>query len=168
MSARVRPVSGKPDPSFKIDLDLNKKVYETGNEVVFHIKASKNCFLTILNLSADDSVYVLFPNVIRRDCRVSGGIESEFPSKDDRNNGLRIMVATLPGHAEDHEMVKVIATKQDVPFLDGFESSTGFEVIGTPRVAVARLARWLSEILISERAEASAVYRVLESSKPEH
>jgi hypothetical protein len=166
MNARVRPVSGKPDPAFKIDLDLNKKVYETGNEVVFHVKASKDCYLTILNLAADDSVYVLFPNDLRRDCRMNGGSESDFPSTEDRDGGLRIKVASLPGHDEDIEMVKVIATEQNVPFLEGFETSTGFEVIGTPRVAVARLARWLSEIPVSERAEASATYRVLGSSKP--
>jgi hypothetical protein len=167
MSARVKSVSGKPDPSFKLQLDLNKQVYQNGDEVIFHVKASKDCYLTILNLAADDSVYVLFPNDIRRDCRMISGTQLEFPSTEDRERGLRIRVATLSGHSEDNEMIKIIATKQDVPFLDVSESSTGFEAIGTPRVAVARLARWLSEIPISERAEISATYRVTDSSKRE-
>ncbi len=62
MLAKVIPINEKPDPTFKVNLKLNRNSFESGDEVIFDIRSTRNCYLTIINLAANDSVYVLFPN----------------------------------------------------------------------------------------------------------
>jgi len=57
-------------------------------------------------------------------------------------------------------VIKAIATKQEIALPGGVDLSYGFGLMGTPRVAAIKLARWLTEIPPSERAEASVMYTV--------
>lgn len=84
----------------------------------------------------------------------------EIPSLDYRNEGFHIRVKTLPGYKKDTEVLKVIATKQKIDYTDEIVISGGFGLIGTPRTAMVKLMRWLSEIPVSERAEATVMYTV--------
>ena len=160
MMAKVVPVNEKPDPSFKIKLKLNKNSFESGDDVIFNIKSTKNCYLTIINLAANDSVYVLYPNKYHSKNYIEANKSFIFPDRIERESGFHIRVSNLPGHKKDTEIVKVIATKKKVDFLFGLEVSKGFRLMGTPKMAVTRLARLLSEIPVSERAEATVMYTI--------
>ena len=160
MQAKVVSRNEKPDPSFKINLKLNRTAFQSGDEVVFKIKATQDCYLTILNLAANDSVYLLFPNKFAEDSFLKRNSVVQIPNKKNRDQGLHICVATLPGFKKNSEVVKVIATKQRIDFIDEIDLSSTFSPIGTPKMALTKLARWLSQIPFSERAEASAVYTV--------
>jgi len=160
MKAKVVPVKGEPDLSFKVDLKLNKKIFQSGDEVILNIMATKDCYLTVLNLAANDSVYILFPNKFQRDNFISAKKGIEIPDQKYRDAGFHIRVTNLPGHKKDSEVVKVIATKQKMYFSDEVDTSRSFGLIGIPRVAVTKLARWLSDIPISQRAEAAVMYTV--------
>lgn len=160
MNAKVKPVQEKPDPSFKVNLTLNRTSFDSGDEVIFTISFTQDCYITIINLAANDSVYVLFPNTYHKDNMISSKEKFTFPSRSDRESGFYIRVAALPEHKKDTEIVKVIATKKKVDFLFGLNMTEGFGLMGTPKMAITQLARHLSEIPVSERAEATEMYTV--------
>ena len=160
MEAKVVPINEKPDPYFKIDLKLNRKVFQSGYEVILKIKSTKDCYITVINLAANDSVYIILPNQFQEDNFLQAHQEIEFPSKLYRDSGLHIRVENLQGHLKDTELVKVVATKQKIVLTDEVDTSSGFGIISTPKIAVTKLARWLSEIPISERAEATTIYTI--------
>jgi len=163
MMAMVLPDSGKPDPSFKVNLKMNRTTYQSGDEVILTVKSTKDCFLTVLNLGADDTVRVLFPNKWQENSFVSANKNIEIPDKiyrESRVNRVSIHVTNLPGHKKDSEIIKVIATKQNMNILDETDCGSGFGLIGTPKMAMTKLARWLSEIPISDRAEYTSMYTV--------
>jgi hypothetical protein len=160
MMARVTEDSGKPDPSFKINLKMNRTVFQSGDEVVLNITTTQDCYLSVLNLGVDDSVRVLFPNKWQNESYVPSHQEIEIPDKPSRQSGLQIRVANLPGHKSDNEMVKVIATKQKMAILSEADFGSGFGLMGTPKMAVGKLMRWLSDIPVSDRAEATIMYTV--------
>jgi hypothetical protein len=160
MKARVIPVEDKPDPGFKVSLQLNRKSYQSGDEVIVNIRSSKDCFITLINLAANDSVYVLYPNIFHKDNSLKANSKFEFPPISEREAGFHVRVATLPAHNKVTEIVKVIATKQKVDFLSDIEIADGFGLMGTPKMAVTQLAHLLSEIPISSRAEGTVMYTV--------
>lgn len=160
MLAKVIPINEKPDPTFKVKLKLNRNSFESGDEVIFDIKSTKDCYLTIINLAANDSVYVLYPNKYHSNNYIESKKTFIFPSKIDRKSGFHVRVSTLPGHKKDTEIVKLIATKKKVDFLYDLEIANGFGLMGTPKMAITQLAHRLSEIPVSERAEATVMYIV--------
>ena len=160
MDARVVQMSGYHDPSFEVDLKLNRTAFQSGDEVILEVSASKKCYITILNLAANDSVYMLLPNRIQTDNLIDANTPVEIPSAEDRSAGFHIRVATLPHHQRDTEIIKVIATKEKIWIWDEIDVSRGFGSIGTPKMAATRLARWLAQIPLSKRAEATAMYSV--------
>jgi hypothetical protein len=161
MTAKVVPEAGNPDPSFKVELKLNRTTFQSGEEVILKIKATKECFVTVLNLGADDSVRVLFPNKWQPDIQLNANSTMEIPESSLRDSGVyHIRVANLPGHKRDGEMVKVIATRRRIDLSAQTEAPSGFGLMGTPKMAMTSLAKWLSEIPVSERTEAAVSYVV--------
>ena len=161
MQAKVVSREEKPDPSFKINLKLNRTTFQSGDEVVFKIKATQDCYLTIFNIGADDTVRVLFPNSLENNNFINKAATIQVPGKTFQKTGkCYIKVRTLSGCKKNSEVVKVIATKQRIDFIDEMDLSSAFSSVGTPKMALPKLARWLSQIPVSERAEASAVYTV--------
>jgi hypothetical protein len=160
MNACVKLTQDKPDPSFKMFMELNRTVFQSGDEAVIRIKATKDCYLILLSIAANDSVYILFPNALQKESLIQSNVEYEIPDEPSRQAGFHIRVAALPGHRQNTEIVKAIATKRNVPLPEGIIIDRGFGLIGTPKVAVMKLAAWLSEIPPSERAEASVMYSV--------
>ena len=162
MEACVVPVRERPDPAFRVNLRLNRSAFEAGDEVVMSVTPTKDCYITILNLAANDSVYLIFPNPVCQDPFVGASEDLVFPDISLRESGFHVRVAPLPGHEENTEIVKVIATRREIVFPDDIRFSESEGYLGTPGMAVTRLARWLSEIPVSERTEASALYTVRE------
>jgi len=69
------------------------------------------------------------------------------------------------GHKRDTELVKLVATKKKNDLLNDIERSRVFGLLGTPRVALTKMARWLSGIPVSERAEVAVMYTVQTEEK---
>jgi len=161
MNARVVTVTEKPDLYFTVTTALNRAVYQSGDEVIINIQSTKECYITVLCLAANDSVYILFPNRFRDDNFIQANTTVEIPSAPDRNAGLHFRVVNLAGHKTDAEMIKVIATREKLSFGDDSKPGSGFGALGTPRMAVTSLAQWLSAIPVSERAETAVVYTVV-------
>jgi len=162
MRCQVFEEKGQPDPSFKVKTELNSYSFTDGEEMIVNVRATQNCYITVLNISATDDIYVLFPNRFRRNNKVLAEEIVEFPSREDRDMGLRFRVHALPGHKQDREYIKVLATKKPIGFLDEIDEESGLKKFKNDKYALTELAHWLTTIPINERAEDLVSYIVVE------
>lgn len=118
-----------PNPDFRINLWTDRGAnpsYAIGDTVNFNFKSNEDCYLTLIDISADGKVTVLFPNKFNSDNKIKAGREYSIPSKD---MGFKIKVTPPAGT----EMVKAIATKDPLDLSgitaentkDGFRSMPG-------------------------------------------
>ena len=112
-------VSKPGDPFFKVKGELNRQVFISGEEARIKATCTKDCFLTILNLTADDKINVLLPNKFEPSVCAKAGSCYFFPAQ-----GLAIEMGTLPGHKRDTEAFYVIATKEKLS-LSGIVKKDG-------------------------------------------
>jgi len=162
MKVEVLKEEGEPDPFYRVDVRLNNTVFQSGDDMIIHVKPTKASYITVLNFASDNRVYVLFPNQIRRKSYVEAGRQIQLPSRADCQQGVyRFQVTTLPGHRRNREFVKVIATRDPINLFEGLSLAGHFGVMEAPRLAVTEIARWLSSIPVRDRAEATVTYEVV-------
>jgi uncharacterized protein DUF4384 len=163
IKARVKPEKGKPDPYYQVRVRLNKKVYRSGDEMIILVKATKPSYISVLNFAADGSVILLYPNRLRKNNHVKALKQYQIPSEADRNDVLKLQVATLLGHRKDTEFIKVIATRQPIHLLDGLLTQGQYGVINTVNLAAVEIARLVSAIPLKDRAEQTVFYEIVSS-----
>jgi hypothetical protein len=161
IKASVLQEKGNPDPSYQAKVRLNKNVYQSGDEMVIHVSATKPSYLTVLNFTADDRVILLFPNALRRNNRIEREQEYQLPSSSNREGILKLQVSNLPDHKRDTEYIKVIATTRPIPLLEGLAFKGQYGVMDTVSVAATEIARLISSIPVNERAESTAAYEIV-------
>jgi len=154
VKVKVGKQKGEKDPSFEIDANLNREYFKGGEEMELSIKSSKTCYLTILNICSNDSVYVIFPNEYRKNNFVKSGELFHLPNSKDKEIGLYFSVNLLPNKKEDIEMIKVIATKQKIDF----SSIYSFSAYGTYQSTFIDLQNWLLKIPRDEIEEVDLQY----------
>jgi len=153
---------GQPDPSFRITLKANKSTFVTGEEMILNISATQDCYLTVINYSADDKIYFLVPSKIFIENKLTANVPQELPSALMRQQGVHFRMNTMPGQSQSSEVIQVIATKRKINFLDELENENGYAMLPTVSIAGTNLARWLSTIPVSERADAQMVIEIRE------
>jgi len=154
IKVKVDKQKGEKDPSFMLTSEINREYFKDGGEMELSIKSSKDCYLTILNICSNDSVYVIFPNEYRKDNFVKSGELFQLPNSKDKEIGLYFPVNLLPNKNEDIEMVKVIATKRKIDF----SSVYSFSAYGTCQSALYDLQKWLLKIPRDEIEEVDLQY----------
>lgn len=160
MELTVQAQEGEPDPGFKVDVKLNKSGFTAGEEMWMTVRATQPCYIMVLNIAANNDIYPLFPNEHQPDHFLQPGETLEIPPKARRELGLRIRVQNLPGHRQDREYIKVIATKRPIGFLDEVEEKNGVKVFKNDQIALSELGQWLSTLRVDERAEDVAGYTI--------
>jgi len=154
IKVKVDNQKGEKDPSFKITANLNRDYFKDGEEMELSVKSSRDCYLTILNICSNDSVYVIFPNKFRNDNFIKSGELFQLPSSNDKSIGLYFPVNLLPNKNDDFEMIKVIATKQKIDFSSVYY----FSAYGTYQSALNDLQKWLLKIPRDEIEEIDLQY----------
>ena len=154
IKVKVDKQEGEKDPTFKISSNLNRDYFKNGEELELSVKSSKDCYLTILNICSNDSVYVIFPNEYRKNNFVKSGDLFQLPNSKDKEIGLFFPVNLLPNKNEDIEMIKVIATKQKIDF----SSLYSFSAYGTYQSTLIDLQKWLMNIPRSDIEENDLQY----------
>lgn len=160
LKAKAAKEEGDVDPDFKVRVALNQDTFRDGEEMTLRIWASKDCYVTVLSMAANDTVYGLLPHKYREDNFISGGGTIEVPNADERVLGLHYRVHLLEGQEAAIERIKVIATKRPYEFAKGLQKAGGISIVATLRGAWIELQQWLAHIPRSERAEAMAVYEI--------
>jgi hypothetical protein len=161
LKATVRKEDGRPDPYYQVTCRLNKKIYRSGEEMIITVKATKPSYISVLNIAADGSVVLLFPNRLRRENFVNALEEFQIPSPRDRRDVLKLQVTTLPGHKKDTEFIKVIATRKPLHLMDGLAYQGQYGVLQTVRMAATEIARLISSIPLADRAEHTVFYDIV-------
>ncbi|MCK4312448.1 MAG: DUF4384 domain-containing protein [Candidatus Cloacimonetes bacterium] len=151
---KVGKQKGEKDPAFEISSELNREYFKDGEEIKLSVKSSKDCYLTILNICSNDSVYVIFPNEYRKDNFIKSGETFLLPNSRDKEIGLYFPVNLLPNKNDDVEMIKVIATKQKIDF----SSIYSFSAYGTYKSTLKDLQSWLLKIPRNEIEEVDLQY----------
>lgn len=100
------------DPYFRIKAELNRPVFIRGEEARITASCTKDCFLTILNLTADNKITLLLPNKHEPSVPLKANETYTFPAE-----GLALEMHTIPGHSKDTEAFLVIATKEKFDLL---------------------------------------------------
>jgi Domain of unknown function (DUF4384) len=149
LRAKVEREKGKPDHYFKVEIKLNRNLFQAGDEMVATISSSQDCFLNVLNITADEKVHLLLPTPEIRNNKLLAGQTRQVPDPTHiRDGSLRLRVGNLPGHTEDQEAMVVIATKKTMHLPIGEDFN------------VMDLARWLATIPLDQRAQGQALYEI--------
>jgi hypothetical protein len=161
LKANVMKEKGEPDPSYRVNVHLNKTVYQAGDHMVIRVATTKPGYLTILNFTADDRVILLYPNALRRENKIEPGKEYQFPAPADQQGIMKLQVSNLPGHKKDTEFIKVIVTSRPFPLLEEIDMAGQYGVISTVNLAVTEIARLIASIPVQDRAEGTVSYEVV-------
>ena len=155
MRAQVQPEMGRPDPGFQLELDLNKDLFADGENLSLELTATRDCYVTLFNLYANDSLLVLLPNAQLRDNHLQTGQMLSIPP---RNAGWELPVGLLPGRETDREMLLAVATRNEIPFPAARVARQGLMSMDE---ALLTVNRWLTSIPSDQRTEAVAFYRIV-------
>ncbi|MGD2270728.1 MAG: DUF4384 domain-containing protein [Desulfobacterales bacterium] len=161
IQATVKKESGKPDPFYQVNCQLNKKVYQSGDEMIITVTTTKPSYISVLNFSADGSVTLLFPNRIQRGNYLKGMQKLQIPSEAERTDVMKLQVSTLPGHRKNTEYIQVIATRERHQLLEGLLLQGQYGVMDSVNVAATQIARIISAIPLKDRAEHTVFYEVI-------
>ena len=156
VQVKIDKQEGEKDPFFSLDASLNKEHFQEYETLEISCVPSKDCYLTILNICSNDTVYALFPNKYRDDNLVRSGEEFQFPDKEDKNIGLSLPVQLLPGKITDSEIIKILATKEPLNLVE-FKSDMTY---GTCSATLMKLMQRLIKIPRDQIVEYDLVYFV--------
>jgi hypothetical protein len=89
---------------------------------------------------------------------VNAGQLFRLPNEDDARLGLSFPARLLEGRDKDAEMIKVLATKENISLTGSHSLST----YGTYELALKRLLNWLTQIPRDEIEEVDMQYFITE------
>jgi len=94
-----------PNPEFKVKLSVNRPnaTYKFDEEVAFKFEASKDCYLTLLNIGSSGKVSIIFPNQYQKENFVKANVEYQVPAEV-----AKFIYRAAPPEGTD--VVKAIAT----------------------------------------------------------
>jgi len=154
IKVKVGQQKGKADPKFKLKSSLDREYYKHGEEMTISVTPSMDCYLNILNFSSNDSVYILFPNTLLKNNFIRSGETFLLPSEENRERGIRFRVGLLPGKDEDLEMIKILATKENIPFT----ALSSISTIGTYESTATDIIGWIMDIPRDKMTESTLQY----------
>jgi len=103
------PAAGARD--IAVTAKKKKAGYRTGQKIVVGFRASRDCYLTLLNIGTSGKLTVLFPNSLHPDNFIQAGRDYRLPEADDDFEYV------LQGPA-GMEKLKAVATLKQVALLE--------------------------------------------------
>ena len=162
--ACVKKIEGEEDPYFNVRLQMKENTFVDGDETYFKINCTKDCYVTIFNITAENKVNILYPDRKHfKDNFLEGGKIFEFPPKNLRERGLKLRVRTLLGQKENTEIIWVVATKEKFDFYNSLckkKEGRGFCEEKDFQSTLEDLLLVLSKIPMSQKSEDMEVYVV--------
>jgi hypothetical protein len=146
-----------PDPAFHLELKTLRETYREGEEISLLLAATQDCWVTLFNLYANDSLAVVYPNHYWPSRRLSPGKHMTLPPDE----SVALTAEVLPGHKEDTEMLLAVAVKDSVLFPVG--TAIRPDLLISYDEALRRLNTWIMTIPRDRRTEATAIFRVVKN-----
>ena len=154
LKVKVGKQKGRPDPAFKIKANLNRDNYNHGDDMSIEVKSSLDCYLHILNFASNDSVYLLYPNKLFPNNFLSAGEPFLLPNEKHKKRGFRLRLGLLPGRSSDLEMIKILATKENIPFNAILTENS----MGANESSVSEIMNWIIDIPMEQMVESDLPY----------
>ncbi len=98
------------DLKVQIDIPSGKSCFKLNDEMSFSFKANSDCYVTLLHVSSDGKVSILFPNKYYAENKVKSGVTYTIPPYQDG----KFLFNYRTGEPTGQEMVKIIATKKAI------------------------------------------------------
>ena len=108
-TVEVPPKSATPD--FEVRAKLNRTTFEAGDSAVLDIDASRDAWVYVFNLMANDTASLLCPNRWQPGNRVARAEKLVFPAP---GCGVNLEMQLLPGDPESAESFLVVAFPEDL------------------------------------------------------
>lgn len=125
---RFVAIAGESDPDFRVTLTGIAPSYVEGQKMIVRVTATKDCYVYLFTVAADQSVTIFFPNRYRRDNVLKAGQSLEFPNADDQGKGIDFVLEVPQGPgAQTKEWVTAIAIKHPVDLLSGTQIQEALE-----------------------------------------
>jgi len=154
--AQIHQEEGEPDPTFKLSVSLNQETFRVGETITLELNATQDCYVTVFNLYAHDSLRIWFPHEFAKDNRLQKGKSFMIP---DPEAVWDIPLGLLSGKEIDVESVLIVATKDNIPFPT-LKAATIEGALAMDQ-ALTAVSNWLIEIPIDCRTEDMATYRIV-------
>ena len=160
LKAYVEPVSGQRDPGFYVDVQLENNMLKAGDELAFSVTPSKDCYLYVFNLMADQNIMLMLPNEYFTENYIKGGTTMEIHDPAIRKY-QKFRVAPIPGHEITSESIYIVCTKESVQMIDNLPMiGTSVNVFSDKSQDFIKLQRWLTNIPLDQRIEKNLIYHV--------
>jgi hypothetical protein len=107
VKARAGRLEGEADPFFRLHAALNRSHFRDGDDMIITISSSRDCYLFVFNVLADETVSALLPNRYLPGNFLAAGDTLRLPPA----NGpvTRFRVGLTPGTNEAAELVMILA-----------------------------------------------------------
>lgn len=159
--AQVAIEQGEPDPTFSLNVKTNKTIYQENETMTVDIKATRDCYIYVFNIMANDSLVVLFPNLYMQNNKLKADSTLHLMPE-----GFSLQVSLLPGMQRATELIYVVATKQRCKFAPEWSSEDeAFRSTATRSFAFIELPRWLANIPPDKRTDRVAAYEIYRSRR---
>lgn len=156
---RIKVQSSAPsDPYFSVSISMNpeRQQYRLGDRVSLDVTATQDCYVTVFCISADNKLYLVFPNRDRSKNHAKANVTLKL--------GLFEM-GLPPGLKQAGEQLFAVATKKEFPFVnikEGWEQIPQggkyleFLVVGF----ATKLAEWLGRLPDDQWTIQRALYSI--------
>jgi len=156
----VQPVTGQRDPGFWMDSELENDMLKEGGDLVIRLRPSKDAYVYIFNLMADNNAMLMFPNDYMTENFISAETELVVPDPKIQKY-VSFIVGTMPGQKITSESVYIICTKQKVPVIESLPRiGQSMQVFSGNSQNFIALQRWLTGIPLDQRVEKALLYHV--------
>ena len=146
-----------------MDAKLNKPVFIEGDEAIITVKTSRDAYLHIFNLTADDRISPIAPSATLPIIPIKANKEFKFPPE-----GFGLLMSVIKDKKRSSECFIIVATKEPFDFI-GFaktSSSPPLEggdkgVVRAESMTVPEFYKTIIKIPSNAKAEEMLVYEVV-------
>lgn len=161
MKAAVAVETTGVDPHFKLESSLNRLSFKDGDEMLMHIKPTKDCYILVFVVLEDGKVLRLIPNRFKKDNFVKANETFSFPDDIDKSMGIRLKTHGSKDKDVVNEAIYIVAFKR--PFklgADRFREAIYGSAYNGKTPFMEDLAKEIARIPLSDRAEKLLPYRI--------
>lgn len=158
LRCKVEHDNDVPDPAFFVSFFLNKDSYREGEAIELTVTATRDCYLTVLNLDhAAGRIAILFPNELDPDNLYRADEAMRIPRP---GSGFSFRAMLPDGKTVSTELIWVLATRERIDVPGVLAEASRFPYYSTPFATVQDFHRTLVSVPLDSRAEGSCIIRI--------
>lgn len=170
IKAFVNRQEGTSDPSFSVNMELNKSIFfvrnnpDENDKMEIYIKSSQDCFLYLFCRTEDGQMLIIFPNELKKNNQFFGNRDND--QFMDLMKGAKINLDLPESKNTTVESLYLVATKEKVDFQSSNTSLFGiYNGIKNYKTAMIDIMNWIVQIPLEKRTSAVVSYEIRKENK---